>query len=283
MLFIRSSLFYSFLLLFLTSCSQPLLFKETRILMDTFAEISCYDSDKERSKAAIKEAFKEIERLEKLLSRFDEESEVSRINTLAGEKEIILTLEVFDLLERSVYYSKISSGGFDITVAPMKKGRYKEIVLDKDRLSLRFLSKDLKIDLGGIAKGYAVDRAKDVLESRGIENALVNIGGNIFALGRPPHKDKWYIGIRDPQNKASIIHRLTLEDMAVSTSGDYERKSHIINPASGEPIKSSMSVTVVAGSAEKADVLSTAVFVMGEEKGLEFISSLEGVEAHIFP
>lgn len=250
--------------------------------MDTFVEVSCFSSDREPTLNAMKDAFREMERIEKLFNKYDKASEVSKINALAGVEEVRISSELFKIIERSISYSELSGGSFDITVAPQKKGRYKDIVLDKDRLSIRFLAEDIKIDLGGIAKGYAVDRAKDILLSQGIEDALVNIGGNIFALGSPPGRKSWRIGIRDPRNKSDIIYRLNLADRAISTSGGYERPSHIINPISGRPAEGIISVTIVADSAEKADALSTAVFVMGIEDSLRFIKSLKGVEVYIF-
>lgn len=266
----------------LAGCGQPVLFKETRILMDTFVEISSYSSDKKVVLNAIKDSFREIERVEKLLSKFNKESELSKINRLAREEEVVVTREVFELIERSIHYSDVSGGSFDITVKPQKRGRYKDIILDRDRLSIRFSDTDLEIDLGGIAKGYAVDRAKGVLLSHGIENALINIGGNIFALGSPPGKDSWQIGIQHPRDKNAIVHRLSLRNRAISTSGDYERPLHIIDPATGNPSEDIISVTIVAPSAEEADALSTAVFVMGLEKGTELLRSIEGAEAYIF-
>ena len=249
--------------------------------MDTFAEISCFSLDREKALVAMREALDEAERIEKLFNKFDETSEVSKINALQGEEEVVVSIELFKIIERSIYYSEISDGSFDITVAPLKKGRYKDIVLDKDRLSVRFLDKDIKIDLGGIAKGYAVDRAKEILRSHGIESALIDIGGNIYALGSPSGKKSWQIGIRDPRYNDNIIHRLSLKNRAVATSGNYERPSHIIDPASGRPAGEVMSVTIVADSAERSDVLSTAVFVMGIEDGLKLIRSLDGTEVFI--
>ena len=281
--------------------------------MDTFIEITCVSSDKNLTEKAIDASFKEIERIEKLFNRYDGESELSRINKLAGSEKVTISSEIYDLIKRSVSYSELSGEDFDITVAPvvdiwidarrnnskpdtkniaivLKHVGYKNIVLDNDDLSIHFLDKDTKIDLGGVAKGYAVDRAKDILLFYGIEDALINVGGNIFALGKAPDKRKWRIGIRHPRSKKDIIHTLKLKNKAVSTSGDYERffildgkrYSHIINPHTGVPAEGVMSVTIVSDSAEKADFLSTAVFVMGPEDGLEFIKSLKNTEALIF-
>jgi len=281
--------------------------------MDTFTEISCISSNRKIALNAIENSFKEIERIEKLFNRYDEESEVSKINRLAGIKSLTINSEVFELIKKSLYYSELSEGNFDITVSPaidiwidvrrnnsmpsnktiksaLKHVGYKNIVLDKSNLSIHFLDRDTKIDLGAIAKGYAVDRAKGILSTYGIEDALVNIGGNIFAMGKPLDKESWQIGIRHPRSKKDIIHTLKLNNKAISTSGDYERFfivngkrfSHIVDPHTGKPSEGVTSVTIVCDSAKKADFLSTAVFVMGPEKGLEFIQSFKNIEAFIF-
>jgi len=300
-------IFY-FLVFILTGCSQSSLVKETGTLMDTFCEISCYTADKDKAASAISEAFKEMERIEKVFSKFDENSEVSKINKLAGLDKLGVSKEVFGLTEKAVYYSRISEGAFDITVAPLmemwgfirRRGSipdkeaiekalkgvgYKNIELYPKVGFVKFLNKDTEVDFGGIAKGYAVDRAKDLLVSRGIKDGLINLGGNIFALGRPPGKKNWKIGVQDPRNKGKLLHSFELTNKAISTSGNYERffeiegkrYSHIINPVTGVPCQGIISVTVVADSAEEADALSTAIFVMGEEKGLILAKSIKGV------
>jgi len=277
--------------------------------MDTFCEISCYSDDNDYAVSAIDEAFKEMKRIESVFSKFDENSEVSKINKLAGLDKLGVSSEVFDLIERSAYYSKISEGAFDITVAPimetwgflrreglmpdkeaiekaLKDVGYKNIELDPKNGFVRFLNKGTKVDFGGIAKGYAVDRAKEILVSRGIKNGLINLGGNIFALGNAPGKKNWKIGVQDPRNKGKLLHSFELTNRAISTSGNYERffeikgqrYSHIVNPITGVPCQGVISVTVVADSAEEADALSTAIFVMGEEKGLSFAKSIKGVK-----
>lgn len=249
--------------------------------MDTFVEISYYTSDAGEMSNAIEEAFIEIERVEGIFSKFNNESEISKINRLAGTEGINISPEVFGLIERAINYSRLTNGSFDITVEPLKKGRYEKIFLDKNRSSIHFLEGDIKIDLGGIAKGYAVDKAKEILSSRGVSNALINIGGNIYALGNSPRKESWKIGIQNPGNKKGITYKLDLKDRAIATSGSYERGSHIIDPASGKATEGVASVTVIARSAEEADALSTAVFVMGKERGLELIKSLEDAEVLI--
>ncbi len=280
--------------------------------MDTFCEISCYGGNEDAAVSAIDAAFKEMERIEHVFSKFDENSEVSKINRLAGLEKVMASEEVFKLTERSVYYSSISDGAFDITVAPLmeiwgfvrkhkvipdkdavenalKSVGYKNIALDPEELSIRFLNKGVKVDFGGIAKGYAVDRAKDVLVSKGIKNGLVNLGGNIFALGNAPGNKVWKIGVHDSRNKGKLLRSFELRDNAISTSGNYERffaiggkrYSHIINPVTGEPCQGIISVTVIADSAEEADALSTAIFVMGEEKGINLAKSIKGIKVLI--
>jgi len=293
----------------LTGCSQNFQVKERRVLMDTCCEISCYGKDKNKSIDAIDAAFKEMERIERIFSRFDEHSEVSKVNRLAGLEKLKVTEEIFNLTEEAVHYSQISEGAFDITIAPLmelwgsarkhnsmpdkdvlektlKSVGYKNIGLDYKKLSIKFLNINTKIDFGGIAKGYAIDRAKDILMSKGINNGLINLGGNIFALGSAPGRKNWKIGVYDPRGGSRLLYTFKLTNRAISTSGSYERffeiggkrYSHIINPITGEPCQGIISVTVVLESAEEADALSTAIFVMGEERGLSLAKSIKDIE-----
>lgn len=273
--------------------------------MGTFVELSSYGTSREKIIKAMDDAFREIKRIEGLFSKYDEASEISRINRLAGERELIIAREVFDVIEHSLYYSKLSDGAFDITVAPLmdiwrfdqsdpfipdditienalEYIGYEKVVMNKENLSVHFLDSRVKIDLGGIVKGYAVDRAKEVLRSGGLSNALINIGGNIYAMGSPPNRRAWQVGIQDPRDRDKLVHKLDLKDGAVSTSGDYEkffivngkRYFHILDPRTGRPVQGAISVTVLADSAEEADALSTAAFVMGIKRGEELARSL---------
>jgi FAD:protein FMN transferase len=241
--------------------------------MDTFAEISVYSADKAKALKAIKKAFEAIEYAEKAFNRFDGESEISRINRSAWERNVNVSRDMVSIIEDSIGYSGVSGGSFDVTAAPGKKGQYDKIILDKTRSTLRFLSPDLKIDLGGIAKGYAIDMAKDILTANGIENALINIGGNLYALGSGPGKKGWIVGIKHPNSKDNVPKKLNLKNKGIATSGDYERGRHIINPATGGPAEGVISATVIADSAEEADALSTAIFAMGPEKAGEFLKT----------
>jgi len=305
----RCGVLYFFLIFILAGCGRDSLVKETSVLMDTFCEISCYSGSRDKSAAAINAAFEEMQRIERVFNKFDENSEVSKINSRSSLEKISVSKEVFKLTQDSIYYSAISEGAFDITVAPLmeiwgfvrknktapdkvviqealKSVGYKNIELDPKDLSVRFLNKGVKIDFGGIAKGYAVDRAKDVLVSKGIKNGIVNLGGNIFVLGRAPGGKSWKIGVEDPRNKGKLLQSFELTDRAISTSGNFERffeiagkrYSHIISPLTGEPCQGIISVTVVADSAEQSDSLSTAIFVMGEEKGLNLARAIKGIK-----
>jgi thiamine biosynthesis lipoprotein len=257
------------------------LLKETRLSMDTFAEISVYSSDKDKALQAVKKAFEAIEYAEKIFNRFDSESEISGINRLAWGRDVKVSRDMLNIIEDSIEYSRVSGGSFDVTSAPGQKGQYDKIILDKTGSTLRFLSPDLKIDLGGIAKGYAIDMAKDVLTASGIENALINIGGNIYVLGSIPGKEGWMVGIRHPNRKNEVMRKLNLKNKGIATSGDYERGQHIINPATGGPSEGIISATVIADSAEEADAFSTAVFVMGPVKTREFLRT-SGKSIEIF-
>lgn len=276
-------------------CSAKPYIKETKLLMGTLIEITCQD------KEAIKEAFKEIERLENLLSKFNPKSEISTLNK---QKELLASETTCDIIKKAIYYSEISGGAFDISIAPLsdiwkkaiseKSLPKHEIVLEKlnnignDKIIIKecfiTLKNNASLDLGGIAKGYAVDKAIKKIRDMGIESAMVNAGGNIYCLGKKQNK-KWKIGIQDPRNPNRITNKIELENQAVATSGDYEqyfevenkRYSHIINPKTGYPVNNGIiSVTVIANDATTADILSTSCFVLGEENSKKLINNFPG-------
>lgn len=279
--------------------------------MDTPVEISVVARDKESAYAAIALAFSEIERIEQLMSSYESQSALSRLNQRAGEGFIEVDKELFYVISESIRLNKLSKGAFDITVAPLvetysfdkrveegfvlpSKEEIKrklhlvgsdKIIIDEKNTRIRFAIFGMKIDLGGIAKGYAVDRAIEVLKRRGINKALVNLGGNIFALGNS-RRGPWQIGIQHPTIKNRIWATIELNNQAAATSGNYERffdfqgkrYGHIINPGTGRLVDNVLSTTIIAKSALEADGLSTAVFVLGAEAGMELIESIEGVE-----
>lgn len=293
--------------------------KRQELLMGTLVEISIADEDKDATEIdlAIDKAFKEIKRIEDLLSPYNKDSEISRINRLGEREAITVSDETFSLIKRSIEFSRISEGAFDITVAPLLElwgfsidpsagspvipseeevktklslvGWDRIITHDRSR-SIAFSRAGMKIDLAAIAKGYAVDRAIEALRGEGITRAIVDAGGDIYCLGAKSETEPWVIGIKDPRRPNEILNTLDIIDRAIVTSGDYERYfivegkrySHIIDPRTGYPVQNKvMSVTILAPGCLEADALATAVFVMGEEKGAEFIDQFDSVEVII--
>ncbi|MEM2300027.1 MAG: FAD:protein FMN transferase [Candidatus Hadarchaeales archaeon] len=275
--------------------------RETRLIMDTYATITVCHENLKLARIAVDAAFREISRIDSLMSEFDPKSEIYSLNN-SGDW-VSLSQETIFVLSKAKEYSKISGGCFDITVKPlvdlwMKKTRETGRMPSQDELEnvLKFvdwsavlltenagkLAKEgMKVTLGGIAKGYAVDRACEVLSSYGVENFLVDIGGDMRAFGRKG-TERWKIGVQDPRNPTKLVEILEIENAAVATSGDYQRFfflsgkriHHIVDPRTGYPADLSMSVTVIASTCLDADALSTAVFVMGPENGAALIRNL---------
>ncbi len=282
--------------------------KESRIVMGTIVEITVAHPDREFARAAMEEAFSEFERVDRLLSGYDGSSEVSRINREAHLAEVKADEEVFLLLEKSLAISRLSDGAFDVTIGPvMKLWKFDEggvvpakedvaavlpqvgfgrVEVNAERRTVRFLSVGVEIDMGGIGKGYAVDLAAARLQKMGIDNAIVDAGGDLKLIGRRPGKDFWRIGVRHPREASRMLVTLDLAETAVVTSGDYERffidqekrYHHLLDPGTGYPASACQSVTVIAPDAVDADAYATAVFVLGPEKGLALLRSLPGVE-----
>jgi len=252
-------------------------------------------------------AFDEMRRIDRLMSTYKPDSELSQLNARAANKPQVLSLELFGLIRDSLAYSRLSDGAFDVTYAsvgylydfPSQRRPntaairralpgidYRHLRLDEKRHSIFFERKGMRVDLGGIAKGYAVDRAMAVLKRGGITRAMVNAGGDTLIAGDRFGKP-WVVGIRDPNERDKVALRLPLTDTAISTSGDYERYfdeggtryHHIIDPRTGDSARLLRSATVLAPTAMQTDGLSTAVFVMGAERGLAMINRLDGVDA----
>ena len=251
----------------------------------------------------------EMHRIDHLMSPYKTESELSKLNRDAAFKTVTVSAELFQLIETSLAYSKRTEGAFDITFSSLgylynyREGihpsaeesqrlsasiNYKSLVLTPNTQSIRYLDPNTKIDLGGIAKGHAVDQCIRILQALGIKNAFVSAGGDSRVIGRK--KDRlWYIGVKHPREGSKLIVNLPLEDTAISTSGDYERffvkdgvrYHHIIDPETGRSVKSTQSVTILANSSLEADALSTSVFVLGPSDGMRLINALEGVSAII--
>jgi len=287
-----------------------MLFKETRSLMSTSVEIQILTSSSEKASNAFNSAFREIERLEDLLSRYKSTSQIAQIARQAGIAPVTVEQDLLTVLKEAMTIARLSHGAFDITCPPLlqvwqqktaeqvptdqelEQARtlvdYRTIQCDTIAQTVFLPVKGMSLDLGGIAKGYAVDRAVAVLRKQGIGSGIVNAGGDLFAFGLKGHTP-WTTALRHPRIKDQTIATFSIQDEAVVTSGDYERfitikgkrYAHIIDPRTGYPVENMMSVTVFAPSTMRADALATAVFVLGPEQGLALINSLDNTEAMI--
>ncbi|MBC8551561.1 MAG: FAD:protein FMN transferase [Candidatus Brocadiales bacterium] len=299
------------------------LFKKASLSMGTVFEVTIYAADKYIAEKTFNDVFQEINRLDYLMSNYKKESVLSQLNINASAEPTVCNKELANVIEQSLQYSDITDGAFDITIGPLmkkwgffkKQGRipgkeelesalesvsYKNIIIEekakqsfaKNPVTFKtvfFKNPGTRIDLGGIGKGYAVDRAASVLKENGISSALINFAGNIYTFGTPPGKDSWVIGLQHPRDSEDLLGTFEIKDKAVSTSGDYEkfftiegkRYSHIIDPRTGDPVKDIVSVTIVTGNATRADALSTGVFVLGQEKGMDLIEQMPDVEGII--
>ena len=278
-------------------------------VMGTEARVRLWHQDKRRGKKALDAVVAEMHRIDSTMSSYKQDSLLSKVNRLAGEKAVIITTELFEIIAQSFEISKMTHGAFDISYSSVgylydyrKKQQpnanqiksklalinYQQIRLNQKDHSIRFMQAGMRIDLGGIAKGLAVDNAIKILKQFGVKEALVTAGGDTYALGDNGGK-LWKVGIKHPRAKSEIVTLLPVENEAVSTSGDYERffldgatrVHHIINPKTGSSANEVQSVTIIAGNSTLADALSTSVFVLGVEKGLALIEKLNDVSVII--
>lgn len=284
-------------------------YHRTYLLMGTFVEITIPEKNDE----LLEETVVKMKSLEALMSIYKKDSEVSQINSLEKDKLKKVSPEVYEVIERAVYFSKITDGAFDITVASLLKlwhfegGELKEIPSQEKinealksvgwqnitltpEKEISFTKENMRIDLGGIATGYIVDKGITYLKEKGVKSALINAGGDIYCLGEKDNGEPWGVGIRNPRKKNEVIGMLKLKDKGVTTSGDYEkffilkgkRFCHIINPQTGYPVDNPViQTTVIAETCTDADALATALMVMGKEKGLKLIENLPNTEAVI--
>jgi thiamine biosynthesis lipoprotein len=260
-----------------------------------------------RAEYAIETAFAEIERLDRLLSHYKPESEVYRLN--ANKRLSNPSPELFENLTKALSFSRLVAGAFDITILPvldlyesvdlaggekpseaqlqaaLQAVDYRKVAVARDNISI---GEEQKISLGGIAKGYVVDTAMEIILESGVRAAIVEAGGDMRIAGRKTVERDWHIAIQNPRNPDDYVARIAAPDMAVVTSGDYERfydtdklYHHIIDPQSGRSATELISVTVVADTAFDADAISTSAFVLGRERGMELVESLDNVEALI--
>ncbi len=282
---------------------------EERALMGTRVLIKVFGDDRSRIDQAIRAGFAEVVRLEKLMSNFIPESELSRINQNAGRVPVPVSRELFNLIRKAIDYSKLTDGAFDLSFASVGKlwnfragvvpsteavrerlhlVDHKKIRLDESTSSIFLTHSGMEIGPGGIGKGYVMDRTMAVLKKHGIHNAMVMAGGDTLIRGKKGN-EAWKVGLRDPNKKNGILAVLPLKDEAISTSGDYERffmkdgvrYHHILDTKTGFPARLCRSVTILAPDATTSDALSTSVFVLGPEKGLALINRIDSVDAII--
>lgn len=284
-------------------------YKKSLTLMGCDFAITVVASSKEEANEHIKVAIDEIKRIEKLISSWDKHSQTSLINANAGVKPVNVDPELVELVERSLHISKLTSGAFDISFASVDKIwkfdkstikmppsdqikssvakiGFDKIIIDKANNTVFLKEKGMKIGFGAIGKGYAADKAKELLKKRGVTGGIINASGDLTTWGKQPNGESWKVGIKNPLNKENLFSWFDLDDNAVVTSGSYEkyvmidgeRYAHIINPKTGMPSKGIISVSVFAPKAELADALATSVFVLGVEVGLDLINQLKGIE-----
>jgi len=299
-------------LLALAAACGPATVKQTRMQMGTRVEITAAGKDRALVAARIAAAFGEIDRLEGLLSSFRPDSEVSRINRAAGVAPVAVSPEVFEVIARSLEVSRFSGGAFDITFAALgdlwdfsgqkpgkvpepaeiaeklKRVGFSRVRLDPQARTVFLPERGMQIGLGGIAKGYIVDQALEVLQVEGVDRALVAASGDMRSFARPGQR-AWKIGIQDPGRRDRLLGELEITNLAAATSGQYERffefqgrrYGHILDPRTGWPAAGCRSVTVLAGEAWEADAYATALFVLGPVPGMALLRSRPGVEAMI--
>ncbi len=272
--------------------------EESLDAMGTTYTVALYGYGEDPMEAAVEAAFNEVRRLERMMSNYRPDSELTEVNRYAAERPVKVTPELFDLLSDCAEYSRQSEGAFDITVGPLmkvwgfykgtghlapkedvaralKKVGYKNVILDRENRTVRFAQPGVELDPGGIGKGYAVDRMVDILKENGITSALVSAGGSsIYALGTPNNNGQgWEVKIRDPKDARKTIQDLHLKNQSMSTSGSYEKffeaegriYSHIMDPRTGFPAQGMLSVSVITPRTLDSEAWTKPYFILGRQ------------------
>ena len=279
--------------------------------MGNHFEITVVGDDEQWANEKIEIGVKEIQRIEKLLTTYAEDSETNLINTNAGISPVKVSEEIILLIERALRISNITQGAFDISYGSVDKSlwnfdtsmtslpsrkiakqsvrliNYKNIIIDKEASTVFLKQKGMRIGFGGIGKGYAAEQAKNVMRAAGVENGVVNASGDLTTWGLMPDGNKWTIGIVHPEMASSVFTYMNVSGLSVATSGNYEKYimidgvkySHTINPKTGLPVTGIKSVTIVSTNAEVADAMATPVMIMGIEAGLNMINQINDIEA----
>jgi len=278
--------------------------------MGTEFTVAVYGRDQNFLAETVEQVFEEIDRIDQQMSNYKPESELSQINRLAASQDVLVTPNLFALLQTSLHYSEETGGGFDITVGPLMKawgffrgqGRvpspaelkevlkhvgYQHVKLDPARRTIHFDVPGIELDLGGIAKGYAVDRAVRVLRDNGITSAFVSSGmSSIYALGAPPGEKGWKITLRDPFDEKKAADVAYLKNYSMSVSGNYNKffklggkmYSHIMDPHTGMPVEGMLSTTVFVATGTDSDALSK-LYVLGVEGSRRYLATHPDIEA----
>ena len=294
-----------------TYMKQRLVYKKSLKLMGNQFEISAVASSESFAMGCIDAAVTEIRRIEKLLTTFDSSSETSRINEMAGIAPVKVSRETFDIIKRSIRISRLTQGAFDISYGSVDKKlwnfdsqmkalpnlktakkmvrliNYKNIILDDGASTVFLKLKGMRIGFGGIGKGYAAERAKKIMQDAGVDSGIVNASGDLAAWGLQPDGKNWTIGIANPDDSRQLFSFLNITNMALATSGNYEKYvmikgkkySHTINPRTGLPVTGIKSVTIISPNAEVADAMATPVMIMGIRAGLDMINQINDLEA----
>jgi len=294
----------------LSAVQQP--YKRSLKLMGSRFDITVVADDEAQGEAYIDWAVAEITRIEKLISSWDPNSQTSAINANAGKQPVKVDRELIELIQRAIAISKLTDGAFDISYASMdkiwkfdgsmtampdaqtitnsvEKVGFQNIVIDPEASTVFLKKEGMKIGFGAIGKGYAADKAKQLLIEKGVSAGIINASGDMNTWGKQTNGNPWKVAITNPLDKNKVFALLPIVNSAVVTSGDYEkyvtfngtRYAHIIDPRTGYPATGIISATVFAPKAELADALATSVFVMGIEVGLNRINQLPGIECII--
>lgn len=303
-------------ILFITGCMRKQTFSsdvplsKQNFILGTLVNITLYDH---QSEDLIEEAFSELSKLENILSVNKSNTLIDQINENSGVSPVEVDEETYSLIEKSLYYSELTSGAFDITIGPIVKLwnigfpdfrvpsqseinhalpliDYHLITLNETNHSVYLEKAGMQLDLGAIGKGYAADKVAQMLRQRGVEHAIIDLGGNIYTLGDKPGNKLWTVGIQDPFNpRGKVLGSIAVSNKSLVTSGIYERYNtaedgktyhHILNPSTGYPFDNEIAgVSIISDFSTDGDALSTSTFALGVKEGLDFIESLDGIDA----
>jgi len=289
------------------------MYKKAMKLMGNHFEITVVAEDEVWAYAQIDKGVGEIQRIERLLTTFSEDSETNLININAGIAAVKVSTEIIDLIQRALKISSVTQGAFDLTYGSVDKSlwnfdttmtclpskelakksvrliNYKHIIIDTENSTVFLKEKGMRIGFGGIGKGYAAESAKKVMQDAGVKSGVVNASGDLTTWGSQANGEKWTVGIVHPELASAVFSYLNISELSVATSGNYEKfvmidgekYSHTINPRTGLPVKGIKSVTIVSTNAEIADAMATPVMIMGIDAGLDMINQIKDIEAII--